>query len=73
MASGIVDTLMLSSVPDGVGAAGAANTYIGMFFFLLNVIPWGVLGCMFALTLDECARGVFLFFVWQSRRWKKQR
>lgn len=38
MASGIVDTLMLSSVPNGVVAAGTANTYIGMFFILLNVI-----------------------------------
>ena len=43
MAAGIVDTLMLSSVPDGVGAAGTANTYIGMFFILLNVISCGMM------------------------------
>ena len=43
MASGIVDTLMLSSVPNGVGAAGTANTYIGMFFILLNVISCGMM------------------------------
>ncbi len=31
MASGIMDALTFSSVPNGVGAAGTANAYIGMF------------------------------------------
>ena len=37
MTSGIVDTLMLSSIPNGVGAVGTAKTYIGLFFILLTV------------------------------------
>ena len=35
------------------------------------VCGWGVLGCMFALTLDECGRAVFLFFVWRAKKWQK--
>ena len=46
MASGIVDTLMLFSVPDGVGAAGTANTYMSMFFILLTVISSGMMAVM---------------------------
>lgn len=34
MLSGMVDTLMLSSVNDqAVGAVGTANTYIGIFYY----------------------------------------
>lgn len=46
MASGIVDTLMLSSVPNGVGAAGTANSYIGMFFILMTVVSCGTMAVM---------------------------
>jgi len=43
MATGIVDTLMLSPVPNGVGAVGTANTYVSMFFILLMVVSRGML------------------------------
>ena len=46
MLSGIVDTLMLSSVPNGVGAVGTANTYIGMFFIALTVVSCGMIAVM---------------------------
>ena len=39
MLSGMVDTLMLSSVNDqAVGAVGTANTYIGIFIIMFSVI-----------------------------------
>ena len=39
MLSGMVDTLMLSSVSDqAVGAVGTANTYIGVFIIMFGVI-----------------------------------
>ena len=38
MLSGMVDTLMLSSVSDqAVGAVGTANTYIGVFLSLIHI------------------------------------
>ena len=42
MLSGMVDTLMLSSVSDqAVGAVGTANTYIGVFIIMFGVsIIW---------------------------------
>lgn len=46
MLSGIVDTLMLSTVPNGAGAVGTANTYIYMFFMLLTVISGGMMAVM---------------------------
>ncbi len=46
MLSGIVDTLMLSTVPNGAGAVGTANTYIYMFFMFLTVISWGMMAVM---------------------------
>ena len=39
MLSGMVDTLMLSSVSDqAVGAVGTANTYISVFIIMFGVI-----------------------------------
>ena len=39
MLSGMVDTLMLSSVGDqAVGAVGTANTYIGVFIIMYSVV-----------------------------------
>ena len=48
MLSGMVDTLMLSSVSDqAVGAVGTANTYIGVFIimfekFYMESVPYRV-------------------------------
>ena len=43
MLSGMVDTLMLSSVSDeAVGAVGTANTYITMFIMMFAVISTGM-------------------------------
>ena len=44
MLSGMVDTLMLSSVSDqAVGAVGTANTYIGVFIIMFggDIIGYG--------------------------------
>ena len=42
MLSGMVDTLMLSSVGDqAVGAVGTANTYIGVFIIMYSVVSMG--------------------------------
>ena len=42
MLSGMVDTLMLSSVSDqAVGAVGTANTYISVFIIMFGVISSG--------------------------------
>lgn len=47
MLSGMVDTLMLSSVGDhAVGAVGTANTYIGMFIIMFSVISTGMMAVM---------------------------
>ena len=47
MLSGMVDTLMLSSVSDqAVGAVGTANTYIGVFIIMFGVISSGMIAVM---------------------------
>ena len=47
MLSGMVDTLMLSSVNDqAVGAVGTANTYIGIFIIMFSVISSGMVAVM---------------------------
>ena len=47
MLSGMVDTLMLSSVGDAaVGAVGTANTYIGIFIIMFSVISAGMIAVM---------------------------
>ena len=47
MLSGMVDTLMLSSVGDqAVGAVGTANTYIGVFIIMFSVVSMGMLAVM---------------------------
>ena len=44
MLSGMVDTLMLSSVGDyAVGAVGTANSYIGMFIIMFSIISSGMI------------------------------
>ena len=62
MLSGMVDTLMLSSVSDqAVGAVGTANTYIGVFiimfwqFFLVEYSEanWGVMGVAAATVISR--------------------
>ena len=41
MLTGMVDTIMLSSVGDAaVGAVGTANTYIGVFIIMFNIISF---------------------------------
>ena len=43
MMSGMVDTLMLSTVGDSaVGAVGTANTYIGIFIIMFGIITSGM-------------------------------
>ncbi|MCD7708844.1 MAG: MATE family efflux transporter [Clostridiales bacterium] len=45
--SGVVDTLMLSSVGDqAVGAVGTANTYISIFIIMFNIITSGMIAVM---------------------------
>ncbi|MCM1283880.1 MAG: MATE family efflux transporter [Muribaculaceae bacterium] len=47
MLTGMVDTLMLSSVSDNaVGAVGTANTYIGVFIIMFSVISTGMMTVM---------------------------
>ena len=47
MLSGMVDTLMLSSVSDqAIGAVGTANTYIGVFIIMFGVISSGMVAVM---------------------------
>lgn len=47
MLSGMVDTLMLSSVSDqAVGAVGTANTYINVFIIMFGVISSGMVAVM---------------------------
>ena len=47
MLSGMVDTLMLSSVSDqAVGAVGTANTYLGVFIIMFGVISSGMVAVM---------------------------
>ena len=44
MLTGMVDTMMLSSVNDAaVGAVGTANTYIGVFIIMYSVVSMGTL------------------------------
>ena len=47
MLTGMVDTMMLSSVADeAVGAVGTANTYIGVFIIMFNIISSGMIAVM---------------------------
>ena len=47
MLTGMVDTVMLSSVGDtAVGAVGTANTYIGIFIIMFNIISSGMIAVM---------------------------
>lgn len=47
MLTGMVDTMMLSSVDDAaVGAVGTANTYIGVFIIMFNIISAGMVAVM---------------------------
>ena len=47
MLTGMVDTMMLSSVGDAaVGAVGTANTYIGVFIIMFNIISSGMIAVM---------------------------
>lgn len=47
MLAGMVDTIMLSSVGDSaVGAVGTANTYIGVFIIMFNVVSSGMIAVM---------------------------
>ena len=44
MLTGMIDTLMLSSVgDDAVGAVGTANTYISMFIIMFGIISSGMM------------------------------
>lgn len=47
MLTGMVDTVMLSSVDDAaVGAVGTANTYIGVFIIMFSIISSGMVAVM---------------------------
>lgn len=47
MLTGMVDTVMLSSVGDqAVGAVGTANTYIGIFIIMFSIISSGMIAVM---------------------------
>ena len=47
MLTGMVDTMMLSSVRDAaVGAVGTANTYISVFIIMFNIISSGMIAVM---------------------------
>ena len=47
MLTGMVVTMMLSSVSDAaVGAVGTANTYIGIFIIMFNIISSGMIAVM---------------------------
>lgn len=47
MLTGMVDTMMLSSVGDqAVGAVGTANTYIGIFIIMFSIISSGMIAVM---------------------------
>ena len=47
MLTGMVDTIMLSSVGDAaVGAVGTANTYISVFIIMFNIISSGMIAVM---------------------------
>ncbi|MDY2591060.1 MAG: MATE family efflux transporter [Agathobacter sp.] len=47
MLTGMVDTMMLSSVGDAaVGAVGTANTYISVFIIMFNIISSGMIAVM---------------------------
>lgn len=47
MLTGMIDTLMLSSVSDqAVGAVGTANTYISIFIIMFSVISSGMIAVM---------------------------
>lgn len=47
MLTGMIDTMMLSSVSDAaVGAVGTANTYIGIFIIMFNIISSGMIAVM---------------------------
>ena len=57
MLSGMVDTLMLSSVSDqAVGAVGTANTYIGVFIIMFGVISSGMVAAVSYTHLDVYKR-----------------
>ena len=62
MLSGMVDTLMLSSVSDqAVGAVGTANTYIGVFIIMFGVISSGMIAVMSQNVCHSC-----YFFWWDT-------
>lgn len=47
MLTGMVDTMMLSTQSDAaVGAVGTANTYIGLFIIMFNIISAGMIAVM---------------------------
>lgn len=47
MLSGMIDTLMLSSIGDqAVGAVGTANTYIGMFIIMFTIVSAGMMAVL---------------------------
>lgn len=47
MLTGMIDTMMLSSVSDAaVGAVGTANTYISVFIIMFNIISSGMIAVM---------------------------
>ncbi len=47
MLTGMVDTLMLSTINDqAVGAVGTSNTYIGMFILMFSIVSTGMMAVM---------------------------
>jgi Na+-driven multidrug efflux pump len=48
----------------GIGVGGA--------FILGTVMKYGLMGIWIAVAIDECARGVIMFFRWKSGAWRNR-
>ena len=69
MLSGMVDTLMLSSVSDqAVGAVGTTNTYIGVFIIMFGVISSG----MIAVMSQNIGAGIYAYKCGVSKQQLRQ-
>ena len=67
MLAGIIDTLMLSSVGDSaVGAVGTANTYIGIFIIMFNIVCSGMIAVMTTIPLSLIRQDSSVCFLMRS-------
>ncbi len=43
-----------------------------LFSYILGIqLGYGVIGVFIAMSMDECFRGVFMFWRWRSKIWHK--